>query len=269
MRKPYWTYRLPSGKPIYVPNSKTKEYGNNLIARIKSKWSPPPYFYHWQKGGHINAARLHVGRKYYFHVDLKSFYSHIRAARICNCLKDLFLSERHKYTPTYKRYKYPREAAYCSTVPLPDNPAVRMLPFGFPQSPILASICLQDSILGEFLRELHLSPSYIVTVYMDDITVSTNSLSCANEAYEALCEKVTQSNFAINIDKCTGVEADQIEAFNIIAGARGIKLTEKRFTEFKEILKDPGISINKRTGILNYVRSINLKQYEELLQTVH
>lgn len=271
MRKPYWTNRRRrhSDKLICIPNAETKEYGNNLVVRIKSKWSPPPYFYHWQKGGHINAARLHVGRKYYFHVDLRSFYSHVRVARIHRHLKDLFLPNQHKYTPKSKRYRCLREAAYCSTVPLPDNPAVRALPFGFPQSPILASICLQDSILGEFLRELHLSPTYIVTVYMDDIIVSTDSWSCANEAYETLCEKVTRSNFAINTDKCTGVEAGQIKAFNIIVGARDIELTDRRLEKFKETLRSHSISINKRTGILNYVRSINLKQYRELLQTVH
>ena len=73
------------------------------------------------------------------------------------------------------------------------------------------------------------------------------------------------SNFEINTSKCLGVVTDQVEAFNIIADAKGIKLTEKRFMKFKEELRNDSISANKRTGILNYVRSINLKQYEELL----
>ena len=259
MRKPHWKNRLHSGKCICVPNAETKEYGNNLVIRIKRKWAPPAYFYHWQRGGHVCAVKLHVGRKYYFRIDLKSFYAHVGEARVYNRLKDLFPSKGHKYA---------RKAAYCSTVPLPDDPTTRALPYGFPQSPILASISMQNSILGKFLGELYQSPSYVISVYMDDIIVSTNSSSCANEAYETLREKVTRSNFAINTSKCTGVVAGQIEAFNIIADARGIKLTEKRLAKFKEALRNPNITINKQTGILNYVRSINPKQYGKLLQVV-
>lgn len=260
MRKPHWKNRLHLGKYICVPNAETKEYGNNLVIKIKRKWVPPAYFYHWQRGGHVCAVKLHVGRKYYFRIDLKSFYAHVGETRVYSRLKDLFPSKGHRYA---------REAAYCSTVPLPDDPTTRALPYGFPQSPILASIALRNSILGKFLGELHQSSSYMISVYMDDMIVSTNSLPRANEAYEALCSKVTRSNFAINTSKCTGVVADQIEAFNIIADAKGIKLTEKRLSKFKETLRGNSISINKRTGILNYVRSINLRQYEELLQTVH
>ena len=259
MLKPHWKNRLYSGKYICVPNAETKEYGNNLAIKIKRKWAPPAYFYHWQRGGHVCAVKLHVGRKYHFHIDLKSFYAHVGKTRVYSRLKDLFPSRGHKYA---------REAAYCSTVPLPDSPTTRALPYGFPQSPILASISLQYSILGKFLGELHQSPSYMVSVYMDDMIVSTNSLPRANEAYETLCEKVTRSNFAINTDKCTGVVADQIEAFNIIADAKGIKLTEERLAKFKEALRNPNITINKQTGILNYVRSINSKQYGKLLPVV-
>ena len=260
MRKPHWRNRLHSGKLICVPNAETKEYSNNLVAKIKRKWAPPAYFYHWQRGGHVCAVKLHVGRKYYFHIDLRSFYSHVGETRVYSRLKDLFPSKGRKYA---------RKAAYCSTVPLPGKPTARALPYGFPQSPILASICLQTSILGRSLEELYQSPSYMVSVYMDDIIVSTNSSSCANEAYEGLLEKVTRSNFAINMSKCTGVVAGQIEAFNIIADAGGIKLTEDRLAKFKRALKSPIITIDKLTGVLNYVRSINLKQYEELLQAAH
>lgn len=259
MLKPRWRNRSRSGRHICVPDAETKEFGNRLVAEIRQKWSPPRYFCHWQKGGHVQAIKSHVGRKYFFRADLKAFYSHIRENRIRYRLKRLSLS---------KGQQYEQEATYCSTVPHPEQPTIRVLPYGFPQSPILASICLQGSILGEFLEKLDQLPSYIVSVYMDDIIVSTNSSSCANEAYEALCEKVTRSNFTINRSKCTGVVADQIEAFNIIADASCIKLTEKRLEKFEGTLRSHSISTKKQNGILNYVRSINLRQYEELLQIV-
>ena len=259
MRQPKWQNRSRSGRHICVPDAETKEFGNHLIAEIKRRWSPPVYFFHCQKGGHIQAIKLHVGKKYFCRADLKSFYSHIKENRIRRHLKRLSFP---------KGLRSQQEAAYCSTVPHPDQPKVRVLPFGFPQSPILASIALQGSILGAFLEELYQSPSHIVSVYMDDIIISTNSLSSANEAYETLRGKVTRSNFEINTSKCSGVVTDQVEAFNIIADAKGIKLTEKRYMKFKKELINGSISVNKQTGILNYVRSINLKQYEELLQII-
>jgi hypothetical protein len=46
-----------------------------------------------------------------------------------------------------------------------------VLPFGFVQSPLMAGLCLANSKLGATLARL--AKKFTVTVYVDDIVIST------------------------------------------------------------------------------------------------
>ena len=60
-----------------------------------------------------------------------------------------------------------------STVKHPADKNRAMLPYGFVQSPTLASLALFDSRLGGYLEQLKKIKYVVVSVYMDDIIVST------------------------------------------------------------------------------------------------
>jgi hypothetical protein len=62
--------------------------------------------------------------------------------------------------------------ATASTVRHPDDNARRILPYGFIQSPLLASLVLHESTLGKYLDALHRDERFVVAVYMEDIIIS-------------------------------------------------------------------------------------------------
>ena len=49
-----------SGRLIFVPTTDARKFGERLHRRIlKQRWTPPGYFYHFNDGGHVAAARAH------------------------------------------------------------------------------------------------------------------------------------------------------------------------------------------------------------------
>ena len=129
-----------------------------------------------------------------------------------------------------------------------------ILPFGFVQSAIIASLCLSNSSLGKYLNKLE-SNGVRVSVYMDDIIVSTPlPMRLAEEAFFELQEKSIRSGFDLNTDKTFGPR-DKITAFNISLSKEKIEITGNRFAEFKNRLLDTN---NKaiRDGILGYIETV-------------
>ena len=71
-------------------------------------------------------------------------------------------------------YAIARAWANASTVRPPDDEKRYMLPYGFVQSPILASLALGESRLGKRLCTIAELPQTAVSVYVDDIIVSNS-----------------------------------------------------------------------------------------------
>ncbi|WP_257292862.1 hypothetical protein [Endozoicomonas sp. ONNA1] len=87
--------------------------------------------------------RSHTSGQFFVHLDIRQFFSSINRSRITRSLKPRIGYERA------------REIAIASTVPAPNTDgSAYILPYGFVQSPILASICLRYSKLGTVLHEL-------------------------------------------------------------------------------------------------------------------
>ncbi|WP_245472511.1 reverse transcriptase domain-containing protein [Rhizobium jaguaris] len=88
-----------------------------------------------------------------------------------------------------------------------------VLPYGFVQSPILATLVLAKSAIGIYLRGL---PATItVSVYMDDICLSGNGEADLQTAFEGLIAAVAEAGFTLN-DERRAPPAPQIDIFNCI-----------------------------------------------------
>ena len=215
------------------------------------KWPVPSYYGHLNRGGHVRAISRHVGNQYFVRADLKSFYSQITRNRVTRELRRWY------------GYEGAREIAINSTVILPGTGTpVRALPFGFIQSPMLASICLNFSALGRLLGEFNQTTEISVTVYMDDIIISTTDFALAKDAYSRLLDRVSRSGFILNQEKTTGV-VQAVEAFNIVVDSGKAKLSDNRMEQFRQALS-AAPSQNQILGILGYVKSVNVEQHDYL-----
>lgn len=172
---------------VFVPTDETVQNGIAIKKTIKEKWQPPEYFYHLAKGGHVKALHQHLNNKYFIHLDIKDFFGSINRSRITRCIKEIAPYERA------------REIAIESTVRHPEFPTQKfILPFGFVQSPIIASICLSKSALGRHLHHLSKKKEFDVSVYMDDIILSSNSPADLSEQLKLLETAAIRSGLPLN-----------------------------------------------------------------------
>jgi hypothetical protein len=126
-------FELKPGKWIFVPTPEMIAVGKEIKSAIEKRWSPPSYFYHLRRGGHVAALRAHLGNAAFLRLDIQDFFGSIGRSRVARCLKSRF------------GYETAREWAHVSTVRDPSGAAGSIIPFGFVQSPIVASLCLAES----------------------------------------------------------------------------------------------------------------------------
>jgi hypothetical protein len=252
--RPVWLSRfeLSPGKWVYVPDEKTKAFGLQLKSEVESLWQPPDYFIHLGNRGHVRALNDHLANAYFARIDLKSFFGSIRKGRITRNLNQLF----HNYPKA-------RAATVMSTVPLRPVGADKtrfVLPFGFVQSPLIAGLCLANSKLGSTLARL--AKAFTLTVYVDDILISTSeSVDALAEAYQSLLKAAVQSGFVINEEKLSP-PSKAVTVFNIDLETQLIRINDTRLSKFVGSLQ--GASAHQIDGILGYVRSVNEEQAQQL-----
>lgn len=258
--RPVWLSKFElapgTGKWVFVPDEATKEYGRKLKEEIEAHWQPPDYFVHLGTRGHVRALGDHLSNSYFARIDLKSFFGSIGKTRITRNLSELF-----------RNYKKARAAAVMSTVPVKrpgaENPAF-VLPFGFVQSPLLATLCLANSKLGTALEVV--AKSFTLSVYVDDILISTSdSVASLGEAFEKLKTAAIASKFELNIEKLSP-PASRTTVFNINLERLRMRISDERLSKFQARL--PSADTQVLNGILGYVRSVNPDQAQQLAGTI-
>jgi len=251
MPLPKWNCKFQLKKDcwVFVPTEDAKKRGQKIKEQIESFWQPPRYYFHLRDGGHVKALRLHESRKQYLHLDIKDFFGCVNRSKVTRALKSRI------------GYDAARQIATNSTVRAP-NDSGYILPRGFVESPILASICLRNSRLGDYLHKLHDSEHYEISVYMDDIIVSADSDILLQEALTELESRANRSKFPLNTQKTQG-PCKQISAFNIELSPGELRVTTERMAKFLDNYKGAE-SDDCRNGILNYVKSVNPGQSQAL-----
>jgi hypothetical protein len=252
---PTWLLRfeLSPGKTVYVPDEATKKFGRELKEKLEARWQPPEHFIHLGRRGHVRSLDDHLGSTYFARIDIKSFFSSIQKNRITRHL-----------TPLLRNYKEARTAATMSTVPLKEPGAKTryVLPFGFVQSPLLATLCLAKTKLGRTIRELR--QDFTVTVYVDDILISTTGPIVALQgAYDQLLVAAATSGFEVNTAKLLP-PSETTTVFNIVLAHQDKRVSHERFEKFRADLERKAANVRAVGGIISYVRSVNPQQADEL-----
>lgn len=236
---------------LTLVSSDSKASGIKIKSAIEDCWTPPDNYYHLRNGGHVAAMKAHCSNTCFIHLDIKNFFGAINKSRVTRCLKRHF------------GYSDARLIARESTVKHPTNPKKYILPFGFVQSPIIASICLFKSSLGKHLNKLSFTKDVVVSVYMDDIIISMEDEDMADDI---LCEvkcAADKSRLPLNEIKEEG-PADQVTAFNINLSHKNLKIDDVRLSEFIDNFTLSGNDA-QRKGIRQYIKSVNTDQSQKLV----
>lgn len=245
---PKWSskFELKPGKWVFVPTAGSVVEGKKIKKAIEMCWTPPSYYFHLRAGGHVEALRSHLAHENFLRIDIKDFFGSINRTRITRCLKSKF------------SYSIARAYANASTVPDPADAKRIIIPFGFVQSQIVAAVCLAESALGIYLDKLALNKAVALTVYVDDIIVSTSDAVLLDQVLQDIEAAAKRACFVLNADKQDGPGAG-ITAFNIVLAKGAMEVEADRFNKFKEAMA-VATSEHQREGIKSYVASVNAAQ---------
>lgn len=231
------------GRVIHVPSLEGKANGTNIIRHVLRLWAPPRYFYHLQPGGHVAAIKSHLGHRYFLRLDIEDFFGSVTRTKVDRSLKAIGIKQ-------IKAWHY----AQVSTVPSNSRPPRYSLPFGFRQSPILASLALERSHVGKTLEDA-VNSGFCATVYMDDIVCSGDDYSSLLMFRARLEDAAACSGFRLSASKTTG-PCTSIEVFNLAVSHLRLRLTEQRLRELEETEArgDP----SSASAIRHYINSVTV-----------
>ena len=239
-------FELKPGKWVFVPTADSIDEGRKIKQSIENKWKVPSYYYHLRSGGHVEALKSHLGHSSFLRIDIQDFFGSINRTRVTRCLKSKF------------DYVTARAWANASTVIDPANKKRSFIPFGFVQSQIIASLCLAESALGICLSKIRKNKNVSISVYVDDIIISTCNAEVSVSILEMLKLAANRARFTLNAQKQEG-PAPIITAFNIVLANASIEIDEARLKMFVQALEQ-ATNEHQRKGIVDYVKSINVAQ---------
>jgi hypothetical protein len=245
---PKWSskFELKPGKWVFIPTPDAVATGKKIKRAIEKCWRPPSYYFHLRAGGHVEALRSHLVHDNFLRIDIQDFFGSISRTRVTRCLKEKF------------GYTIARACANASTVPDPVVEKRTIIPFGFVQSQILAAVCLSESALGIYLGKLSRNTSVALTVYVDDIIVSTSDSVLLEHVLKDILNAAAKSNFVLNSAKQEGPAA-AITAFNIVLTKGSMSVDAERYKRFEEALAEAK-NMHQYLGITSYVTSVNAAQ---------
>lgn len=248
---PKWTHRfeLKPGRWVFQPSPEAKEIGAKIKKQVEGVWTAPDYYFHLRAGGHIRALQMHMEQKSFLHLDIQDFFGCVNRSRVTRCL-----------TPQFG-YTNARQMANDSTVRHPAQFGKFMLPYGFVQSPLLASLALSKSKLGSCLSKLR-GDGYCISVYVDDIIISAGSDRALHACWPEIKRAAESGNFVLNQTKQQG-PGTMVTAFNIELRHGSLSLQSRRFSEFK-CAYGATTNLHEKDGIFGYVKSVNPSQAANL-----
>ena len=237
-------FEIKPNRYCYIQNEVQQSVGRTIKSRLETRWTPPDWCCHLHQGGHIAALDRHTGNRVFAAVDLAYFFGTVGRSKIIRALKRIGFS-----------FAAAKEIAIDSTV---RDEGRSFIPYGFVQSPLLATIALVESHLGRILTTLDQS-EVVKSLYVDDIILSHPTYYAAvHNAYRMLMEAADKAGFAVNFDKCQSPSA-RIEAFNIVLQREGLALTDDKLLEFRSRIA--GAPVGPSTmATIRYAELVNADQ---------
>lgn len=245
-------FQLSSGKFVYVQEDECRAKGRQLLRWSLKKWRPPGFYFHYQDGGHVAAIKTHLGSQYFARTDLERFFWHVTRNKVVRALKRIGFWYGDAY-----------EYAVNATVA---DKGRYFLPFGFVESPYLATICLDKSKLGLAFREL-MDKGIKLSVYVDDVILSGDDKAELEQALELIGRVGSEVGFPLNATKVQRA-GPEVSAFNIEAGTGRMAVTDHRMREFEAAVLEAGDGPRSR-AIIAYVSTVNRDQSELLEAAPH
>ncbi|CAN5297516.1 hypothetical protein BH09PSE2_BH09PSE2_10280 [soil metagenome] len=215
-----YSYTNSKGKPVFVPTPDGRRIGQQVKKLVEHSYTFDRFYRHFQAGAHVAALHGHREHKWFARIDLKNFFYNISRQRVQRVLRGCGIS-RHEHFAKWSTVKTPVEGG-----------SGYVLPYGFVQSPILASLVLSESDLGRKLRNL--PETVVVGVYLDDISVSSDDETLLVETFEQIVALVEPSGFLINLDK-TEPPASNISLFNCDLRMGYCSVTNERIAAFAAV----------------------------------
>ncbi|MGY4751423.1 reverse transcriptase domain-containing protein [Pannonibacter sp. Q-1] len=212
----YWK----NGKPIFAPSERGVEWGEKVKGKVEELYRFDDFVYHFKDGSHVKALHEHRKNSYFCRVDIERFFYSVRRNRLKRVLKDIGIRKAEEF-------------AKWSTVKNPYHEGGYVLPYGFIQSPILATLILTKSAVGGYLRRAN-SDGITVSLYMDDICLSSNDAAELGRSFEGLKAAVGEAGFALNGDK-TREPARMIDIFNCSLESGSTEVLPERIDEFYSV----------------------------------
>jgi hypothetical protein len=246
-------FTLKPGTRVYVPTPGGELRGKLIKQAVEGRWSPPANFFHLKPGGHIAAVRRHKDEPWVASLDLRGFFDHVTRSKVHRAVKALGFPHAEAW-----------EMACDSSVDKRPPHRRFSVPFGFIQSPLIASLVLAQSNLGSAIRKLD-GHGVLVSVYVDDITVSGSGELAVADAMAALSNAANACGFEFNPEKQQPPGPTAI-SFNIEFGSGIMRVIPNRMAEFELAVRQA--NPYQLAGILSYLNSVNAQQEGELAQQV-
>lgn len=244
----YYELTPGSNKYIYIPTNQSRELGKIIVETIRKRWTPPAYFFHLRKGGHLAAIKHHIDQscnpRKFSVFDISGYFGQVTENKLCRVLKN-FVS-----------FKKASQWAHDSTVRKPSENK-RTLPYGFLQSGDLASLVLDRSYLGCEFRKIHQNPNIKLSVFVDDIIVSSSDPILLDQASIAIKDAAKLSNLKLNQDK-TCCNVDEIEIFNIHCNQNFcLSFSQEKLNKFEKIIENHYTDPRVVFGVINYMLNVS------------
>lgn len=215
-----YTY-LRKKKPVFVPSAVGRRIGAELKGKVEDLYSFDPMFFHLRNGGHVSAIHLHRDNAFFAKMDIENFFYSVSRRRVRSAL-DRIGCDRVEF---YSKW---------STVRSPFKDPLYSLPYGFVQSPILATLVLATSNFGKHLQSLPKSIS--VSVYMDDIALSSNSFAVLSDAFASTKAALEEEGFRSS--KVKEVDAvDSVAIFNCDLSQGSAEVQSSRIEKFESEMR--------------------------------
>lgn len=246
-------FTLKPGTRVYIPTPEGRERGDEIKSAIEDRWSPPGNYFHLLPGGHVAAVRRHQHAPWVASLDLRRFFDHVTRSKVHRALKAIGFPHLEAW-----------EMACDSSVDKRPPHRKFSVPFGFVQSPAVASMVLAQSNLGKALSKSN-DHDVAVSVYVDDITISGPDQQAVSNAITALGNAATASGFEFNAEK-QQAPGPTAMSFNIEFGSGTMHIVPDRMAEFELAVRQA--NSYQQAGILGYVNSVNTQQQNELSEHV-
>lgn len=225
-----------NGKHFFFPSERGRRIGEDIKQRVENAYRFDDFYYHLRRGGHVEALHAHRANTYFCKIDLENFFYSVARIRVVRALRSI---------------EIPRATHYgkWSCVKNPYDGPSYALPYGFVQSPILATLVLATSEIGCTLHRF--AENLTVSVYVDDILLSSNDPQLLQARFKELLQAVDNAGFSVNANKRIAPRRD-MTVFNCILRNGETIVTPDRAEEFYRMPR----SAESRAGFERYLSGI-------------